>query len=395
MAKSTQQRGGAPGSAPANGAETLLARSSEAGARFLVLAVDGGGARGYLAARILERVEAYLDLVTGEPAPLGARFDLVAGTSTGGIIALGLALGLSARDVASLYEQHVPRIFAPAMRRSLIAGQFRPLYRTDALRAALRDFFGDRTLADTRTDVCVTAVSLVNAHPRVFRSDYAGSGLLSGDEKLLDIALATSAAPAVFPAHSTRHLCDLIDGGLCASSPVLVALAEAFSFERESRRGAAPPQDLGGQCLDRLAVLSVGTGEQCAMPYTLASLRRAGLLAWGAHFHQVSMAAQGHLVHSLAKRLLRDAYWRINPRLEFPMRLDDPRRMAELKSLAQLSDEDLQFLRTRVAGTAPLSSPSAPTDTAVIPSPHGRDERRDALKAAEPFDAALLTKATP
>lgn len=325
-------------------------------ARFALLTLDGGGARGYLTAKILEHVEAHLDLVTGEPAPLGTRFDLIAGTSTGGIIALALAVGIPASDVAALYEEQLPRIFAPAMRRGPWAGYIRPRYRADALRSALQAFFGDRLLGDARTDVCVTAVSLVNSQPRLFRSSYAGQDLLYRDERMVDVALATSAAPAVFAAHSTRHLSDLVDGGLCANNPVLVAVAEAFSFRRDSLRGVPAPHDLGDRCLDRLALLSVGTGEQCAMPYEPASLREAGALGWGLRFHHVASESQAQLADMLARRLLGHAYRRLNPRLEFPMALDDSRRMGELRNLAQLSEDDQSFLDDRVAARVPARS---------------------------------------
>jgi patatin-like phospholipase/acyl hydrolase len=313
--------------------------------RFSILALDGGGARGYLSVKILEHVEAHLNALTGQNLPLGARFDLIAGTSTGGIAALALALGLAAHEVSALYETHIPQIFGSAMRRFSWTGYFLPRYRTDALRRTLQVFFAGRTLGDVQTDVCVTAVSLVNAQPRVFRSGYVKSGISRNDETLADLAMATSAAPTFFEAHSTKHLTDLVDGCLCASNPTLVGLVEAFRFSRPSRRGVVPPHDLGASCLDHLAVLSVGTGEQCAMPYNMDSLRTAGTLAWGAHFHDVSMESQAQLVHLLSKGLLGGAYRRINPRLDFPMAIDNIRKIAALKNLSELSEEDEAFLR--------------------------------------------------
>ncbi|HVB82090.1 MAG TPA: CBASS cGAMP-activated phospholipase [Candidatus Binataceae bacterium] len=314
-------------------------------ARFSILALDGGGARGYLSVKILEHVEAHLNALTREDLPLGARFDLIAGTSTGGIAALALALGLTAHEVSALYETHIPQIFGPAMRRFRWTDSFRPRYRTAALRRALQAFFAGRMLGDVQTDVCVTAVSLVNAQPRVFRSNYVKSGISRNDETLADLAMATSAAPTFFEAHSTQHMTDLVDGSLCASNPTLVGLVEAFRFSRPSRRGISPPHDLGALCLYHLAVLSVGTGEQCAMPYDLDHLRTAGTLAWGAHFHDVSMESQTQLVHLLSKGLLGGAYRRINPRLDFPMAIDNIRKIAALKNLSELSEDDEAFLR--------------------------------------------------
>lgn len=93
---------------------------------FSVLTLDGGGARGYLTLKILERVETYLNTLTGAPLPLGARFDLICGTSTGGISALALALGRPVSEISALYETHLPHIFGSAMRRFAWLDNFRP-----------------------------------------------------------------------------------------------------------------------------------------------------------------------------------------------------------------------------------------------------------------------------
>lgn len=326
-------------------------RSPQAGATplFSVLTLDGGGARGYLTLKILERVETYLNTLTGAPLPLGARFDLICGTSTGGISALALALGRPVSEISALYETHLPHIFGSAMRRFAWLDNFRPRYRSKALHEAMQACFGDLTLGDVQTDVCVTAVSLTNARPHLFRSDYVHPGAPRDNDRLVEVALATSAAPTFFAAQSTGQLTDLVDGGLYANNPALLGVVEAFRFGRKSRRGIAPPYDLGATCLEQLAVLSVGTGEQCAMPFDPDRLRAGGRLAWGAHFHSVSNESQSQYVNLLAEGLLGLAYHRINPRLDVPMAMDEVCRLPALQSLAELSEQDEVFLRTRIA----------------------------------------------
>jgi hypothetical protein len=327
-------------------------QAGDAAGRFCVLTLDGGGARGYLTLKLLEHAESCLDTCTGTRVPLGERFDLVCGTSTGGIIALALALGHPVREVSALYETRLPRIFGPAMRRMSWVDVLRPRYRADALREAMQAFFGDLMLADVRTDVCVTATSLVNARPQLFCSDYLGRWTPDSNTRIADLALATSAAPTFFAAHSTEHQSDLVDGGLYANNPALIGVAEAFRFGRPSRRGVAPPHDLGASCLDRLSVLSVGSGEQCAMPYDPARLRAGGWLAWGAHFYSVASESQTQYVDLLAEGLLGASYHRINPRLDFPMAMDDVPRLPSLKNLAVLSAGDEAFLRERIGARA-------------------------------------------
>lgn len=246
------------------------------------------------------------------------------------------------------------------MRRGAFSRYYRPKYRSAALRRAVDEIFVDKTLADVGTDVCVVAVSLLNAQPHIFRSDYVKSGLPRSSERLADVAMATSAAPTYFKAQSTQNFSDLADGGLCANNPTLVGIAEAFRFDRESRRGIAPPRELGAICADRLAVLSVGTGEQCAMPYEPEALLDAGVLQWGRQFHNVAMESQSQLTHTLSKSLIGSAYRRINPQLRFPMAIDDARRAPALKNLSELSEEDEGFLRSHLTQLRMAGSTSVP-----------------------------------
>src|SRR5690349_20694333 len=147
-----------------------IIRSEEA--TFRVLSLDGGGVRGLLSARILANIEAYLSPRKGPPVPLGSHFDLIAGTSTGGIIALGLAIGKTAQSIVSFYENYLPVIFGPSARRHMVHSLIRPMYKTDHLKAAVKEFFGDQTLEDVTTDVCITSVALQTGKPRFYKSGY-------------------------------------------------------------------------------------------------------------------------------------------------------------------------------------------------------------------------------
>ena len=326
-------------SAPREGGTGTAARP------FRILALDGGGARGYLSARLLERAETHLNAVSHQSCPLGTRFDLIVGTSTGGIIALALALGHHASDIARFYEERLSLIFGVAMRRPRAWSLFKPRYRSNELEAALADFFGDRTLADVKTDVCVTTVSLLGAKPNLFHSDYVQSGASCLHERLADLARATSSAPTYFATGTKPHLRPLVDGGLCANNPALVAVVESFRFGRPSHRGLlSPGHDSSACCLGKMCVLSIGTGESWAMPYAPASLQDAGAIAWGVQFHNLAIESQSQLTHALMQGLLGRAYHRINPRLDFSMTMDDTKHMGALRSLAELSDDDLMFL---------------------------------------------------
>jgi uncharacterized protein len=201
-----------------------------------ILTLDGGGMRGLFEARVLAALEAAVG------APVAEVFDLVAGTSSGGIIALGLATGKPAAEVASLYEQRGPEIFRRTpftpLRRLFLSK-----YPRGPLDAALREELGDTRLSAAGTRVVVPAFSLEwrdivwfdsGARPAAGRVKVAG-----GDPLARDVAAATSSAPTFFDPAGGEWL----DGGVGANDPTPYALALALE-ERPS---------------DVLAV-SIGTG---------------------------------------------------------------------------------------------------------------------------------------
>lgn len=302
--------------------------------------MDGGGVRGYLSAAILARIESYLNLKREETKPLGEHFDLIVGTSIGGIIALSLACGQSAADTAAFIEKTIPLVFGPAQKRNRVHSSIRPKYPSDNLRECLLTFFGKKTLRDTTRDVCVTAVSLHNATPRFYKSDYLARNDGRLDEELVDIALGTSAAPTYLKAHSMKFSSNLVDGGLCANNPAMVALVDSFQFERPSKRGAERTQDL--KC--DVMMLSMGTGEQPSMPYDVNALSDGGRLDWAVPISDVIFESQSQLIHYQTKFLLGEHYLRVNPRLKFPMALDDWEKIVELKNLADMTGDIQTFI---------------------------------------------------
>jgi len=312
---------------------------------FRILSLDGGGVRGLLTACILSNVENYLNKKYNENLPIGQRFDFIAGTSTGGLIALALATGKNAQEIVDFYNQQIPKIFPKNFFRKWLLNPFRHRYSSQPLKNALNQFFGDETLENLKTDVCITTISLQNGKPRFYKTDYFERNKGRLDEKLADIALATSSAPTYFKAHSLKHSSNLIDGGICANNPAMVALVDAFNFERSSKRGTLALGPLSDSTKKNAIMVSIGTGEQCAMPYKYNWLKKAGWLYWGKNFHEISIHSQSQLIHFQVKFLLGDNCLRINPELKFAMNLDDVSQMDELKNLADLTQETEIFLK--------------------------------------------------
>ena len=175
---------------------------------------------------------------------IAEHFDLIAGTSTGGIIALALGLGLPAKEVLRFYEEFGPRIFAqgPGARglwghivASLARGHQRvrrlvgPAYDPAELRASLTGVFGDKRLGDSKVRLLIPAYSAGTRSVYVFKTAHHPRFELDHKQKAVDVALATAAAPTYFPAHSLADGALLVDGGVWANNPVGMAAIEAIS----------------------------------------------------------------------------------------------------------------------------------------------------------------------
>lgn len=202
-------------------------RSPAADPPFHILALSGGGFRGLYTARILADLEQHV----GEP--LARRFDLLAGTSIGGILALALAMEIPAAKMVHLFESHGEEIFR---RRFALFGILRASYSQDKLRELLEadDLFGQQRLEAARHRVLVPSINYSSGRPVVFKTPHHVDFFRDQQHRLVDIALATSAAPGYFP----RHVFDnnqYVDGGLFANAPGLLAVHEALCFLGQSR----------------------------------------------------------------------------------------------------------------------------------------------------------------
>ena len=199
-----------------------------------ILSIDGGGIRGIIPAMLLAEIERRTGASTAH------LFDLVAGTSTGGIIALGLTIPkcpgaplYSARNFVELYEKEGPRIFSRSLARALFtADSFTwKKYASTGIESVLQDYFGDSRLRDAVTDVLITSYEIERRFPFFFKSRNARARP-DYDFPARDIARATSAAPTYFEpmkisSGTNSEYYTLIDGGVFANNPAACALVEA------------------------------------------------------------------------------------------------------------------------------------------------------------------------
>jgi uncharacterized protein len=273
--------------------------SNPAGATqpFRVLSLDGGGMRGLYTATLLQRLSSrFSEQRSVGELDIGKGFDLVVGTSTGGILATGLAHGLSISRIIDLYRTVGPKIFVNPQPSGRVAfliwavkAFLKPANSAAPLQAALSGLFGDTTVKqlfeNRRIGLCLTAVKLLDEKFRVFKTPHISTKNLDDPYRLVDLCLATSAAPIFLPLAGIRSPRDsnvlesYADGGLAANNPVLIGLIEALQL-------AKPRQPIH--------ILSVGT---CSAPEGMLlnekSLQR-GLWHWkaGAKALTLSMNAQ-------------------------------------------------------------------------------------------------------
>ncbi len=196
-----------------------------------ILSLAGGGYLGLFTAVVLAALESR----AGEP--LGRRFDLIAGTSVGGILAIGLAFEVPMQSIVELFAQKGRAVFSPRglptgpvgrlldLSRSVLG----PKYSGEVLRAALTESLGERTLSDAVHDIVVPAVNVTHSLTKIFKTPHGPAS--RGDEavRAVDVAMATCAAPAYFPAVRIGDSL-FADGGMFAVAPDQVALHEVEHF---------------------------------------------------------------------------------------------------------------------------------------------------------------------
>ncbi len=237
--------------------------------RFRILSIDGGGIKGLFPATILAELESrYLD-----GASVARYFDLVAGTSTGGIIALGLGAGLKASELADIYTRRGAEVF-PQPRESPF-GRMRHWWRAKrnylhyhyertALETLLLDALGAKLLGDSIVRLCIPAFEGKYSEVFVYKTPHHPDYKIDRIESMVKVALATSAAPTYFrPLEHNGYT--LVDGGVWANNPVMLAVIEALVCF-----------DIGR---DQIDVLSLGCGDD---PYILTKdhINAGGKLAW-------------------------------------------------------------------------------------------------------------------
>jgi len=270
--------------------ETTEVASGTAPACFQVLALDGGGAKGLFTAKVLALLERDLGMNVVD------HFDLIAGTSAGGIIALALGAGMRASEIVDSFNSLVASVFPPLRRRFKVAQLFRPLYSSDTLRTSLSGVLQDKIMGDSIRPLVIPSWDTQSNQVHVFKTRHHERLTRDWRIPMVDVALATSAAPTYFPAAKLNGQ-RLVDGGVWANNPSVVGVAEAVG--------------VFGVPITSIRVLSIGTTTD--LKNNPRRLDRGGLFQWATKAVPLVMDATSSGGKGIAQFLIgEDNYLRVD-----------------------------------------------------------------------------------
>ncbi len=294
-----------------------------------ILSIDGGGIRGVFPASFLATIEDSLE------TSVVNYFDLIVGTSTGGIIALGLGLGLSAKEILNFYLVEGPGIFGGnRLLRGLRAIGFAK-YSRRPLEEALERVFGDCTLGASGKRLVIPSFNLDTGEVHVWKTAHHARFERDYKARAVEVALSTAAAPTYYPVFRSSAGIPLIDGGVWANNPVAVAVVEAIGV-----LGWRP---------DELRILSLGCTTS-VLNIRWGRVLPLGQAYWARKISDVFITAQSSVALGMVQHLLPDRgnLIRIDPKLPSHFTLD---RVSEISSLTGLGDSEA---RKALASLRPL-----------------------------------------
>jgi patatin-like phospholipase/acyl hydrolase len=285
---------------------------------YRILALDGGGVRGAFTARLIERLQAATGFLD--------QTDLVAGTSTGGIIALALGAAVPPEEITRLYLDEAERIFSAPLLRRLQDGAVVAKYGADGLRAALGSVLHGLTLGDLDAHTVLVPTFDLDSEatdaprswkPKFFHNLDNADGQADRKQRAVDVALRTSAAPVYFPTSGNS-----VDGGVVANNPAMAALALAAN--PDTSQGA-------GRAISEIRLLSLGTGMNARW---IAGDHDWGLVEWGKTLVDALVDGTSGVASYECRALLGPRFHRLDPVLREDVPLDGADRVGDLVAWA-------------------------------------------------------------
>lgn len=262
--------------------------------KFRILSIDGGGARGIYPAIILKKIQDEMGINFAE------HFDIIVGTSTGAIIAAGLACDIELEKIIDLYRNESKNIFKNKIGLNRM---FKSKYDSHCLKELLEKEFGSTKMKDiTKTILLIPATNLKGGKPFVCKSPYKDEFIRDGEFFVKDVLLAASAAPTYFNPQKLINKSNkyfLADGGLWGNNPSIIGLVEALNKKRLNVKK------------EDISLLSIGTGT-FDIDYSLKK-KTWGLMNWGNKLVELVFSTQSISSENMVSLLLdEEQYFRVN-----------------------------------------------------------------------------------
>lgn len=280
---------------------------------YRVLSIDGGGMRGLYTIILLDSLaKRFAQTRNVGELDIGKGFDLIVGTSTGGIIATLLMMGIPTHNIIDLYREAGPKVFLDPVPTHVRSGLIPPLWKwvrrnwknsvnkTDKLREALYAYLDDVTFKEAYAQrgiaLCIPAINMASHKSTVFKTPHHPNSKSDGDYKLIDVCIAGISAPILFPIGIIDDPADpddyktFVDGGLWANNPVLVGMAEALMMSSAHQR---------------IEIISVSTCDSPTGTFIAKDRADWGIKDWrvGTRILSLSLETQSYAYQEMARIL--------------------------------------------------------------------------------------------
>lgn len=317
-----------------------------------ILSIDGGGIRGILPGVVLTRLEEKLQIQSqNKDARLADFFDLLAGTSTGGILTLSYLIPdqnnrpkLRAQEALNLYLKKGGAIFDVGLWQKIKSGGgiFDEKYDEKNLEASLDSTFKDITLKDLLKPCIISSYDVWNGKPHFFKQHKSNNKIYNF--KVKDVARATSAAPTYFEAAQVENEIGtsytLVDGGTFANNPSMVAYSEARTMTFENKCEYPSAKDM--------LIISIGTGSK-SKSYPYDEVKDWGQIQWVKPVIEIMMSGNSEATHyhlsqifdTLNQQFDKDCYHRLEPEIKSA---DSQMDNASPKNLKSLNEDALNYI---------------------------------------------------
>src|SRR3989339_608580 len=288
---------------------------------FQILSLDGGGIKGLFSAVLLAKLEEDLKIKVID------HFDLIVGTSTGGIIALGLGLGMTPKEIVDFYLEKGPRIFAGIPVASWFKHILFNKYDGKILEDILKDdkCFGSRLLGESKKRLVIPSFDTDSGEVYIFKTAHHERFKRDFKYPAWKVARATTAAPSFFPTCKCIDNISLVDGGLWANNPSMIGLVEAIKVLEIT--------------IDTIKILNIGTTEELSKKSFVLKYF-GGWLPRALPAIKTILQAQSSAVCSQCKLLIKDHYVRISPKVPEGLFKLDKLNMQDLYAFASKHSRD-------------------------------------------------------